>query len=226
MNRKLIVMDIEIRVALRKIPSEYCVVCVRKSLQLLECSTEKKWSWSVYRKSLKSLLLLLLLFGHFVGGCLNEWAAEIFEAVSLHLHIDAGFYVKCFVFDVAYDVRCLPLSGCLCHSFWLLSRFVLPLLGLVSLCRRLSYLVLRESSQDINFAAFALLSDRLGACLQQVDRLAFVFCAHTSQNNSVSDEYRHLREMKGIEFSCSHHLSEISIVSMARACTSDELRCI
>ena len=42
MNRKLIVMDIEIRVALRKIPSEYCVVCVRKSLQLLECSTEKK----------------------------------------------------------------------------------------------------------------------------------------------------------------------------------------
>ena len=42
-----------------------------------------------------------------------------------------------------------------------------------------SLLVLLESSFDFNLAAFVLLRNWLGARLEQVDGLAFVFCAET-----------------------------------------------
>ncbi len=95
--------------------------------------------------------------------------------------------------------------------------FSFLLLLLVLLASALRCQKLLESAFDLNLAAFALLRHWLGARLEQVDRLSFVFCTETQRKQVGSDVRGHLREMKGTEFSWFHHSSEISIVSMALA---------
>ena len=116
----------------------------------------------------------------------NELVRDIFEAVSLHVLVGGGMAANWWVFDVGDDIGRCPRSRLIARLellrvpiVRLLPFFCVLLLFLLLLATDLNCLVLRESAFDLNLAAFVLMRNWFGPCLEQVDGPAFVFCAQT-----------------------------------------------